>query len=264
MTLTFEAGTNLDLASVEAQNRIKRAEARLPEEVRRLGITVNKSAAQLPAVHLAVLARQLAASTTSPGQLRRGQRAGKHPPHAGRRRGHPVRHRVFDAPVAQARTTARLGLTPADVAKAVRAQNVQLATGELGQLPAAEGQQLNAVIVTRAAGHARGVRQRHRRANADGATVRVKDIARVELGAQDYNIAARTDGQPSAAIAVRMAPGANALDTAKAVKARMAELAKYFPKGIAWVIPYDTSRFVDISIREVVKTLAEAMPWSSW
>ncbi len=89
--------------------------------------------------------------------------------------------------------------------------------------------------------------------------MRVKDIARVELGAQDYSIAARTDQQASAAIAVRMAPGANALDTAKAVRERMAELAKYFPKGISWVIPYDTSRFVDISIREVLKTLAEAM-----
>ena len=85
-------------------------------------------------------------------------------------------------------------------------------------------------------------------ANADGTTVRVKDVARVELGAQDYSIAARIDGQPAAAIAIRLAPGANALDTAKAVKAKMTELAKYFPKGIDWVVPYDTSKFVEISI----------------
>jgi multidrug efflux pump len=97
------------------------------------------------------------------------------------------------------------------------------------------------------------------RSDARGATVRVKDIARVELGAQDYSIAARIDGQPNAAIAVRMAPGANALDTAQAVKEKMAELANYFPKGVDWVIPYDTSQFVEISIREVLKTLAEAM-----
>jgi multidrug efflux pump len=89
--------------------------------------------------------------------------------------------------------------------------------------------------------------------------VRVKDVARVELGAQDYTISARVDGQPTAAIAVRMAPGANALDTAKAVKDRMTELARYFPSNISWIVPYDTSTFVDISIREVVKTLIEAM-----
>jgi len=88
---------------------------------------------------------------------------------------------------------------------------------------------------------------------------RVKDVARVELGAQDYSIAARVDGQPTAAIAVRTAPGANALDTARAVNAKMTELAKYFPPGISWMVPYDTSTFVEISIHEVVKTLIEAM-----
>jgi multidrug efflux pump len=97
------------------------------------------------------------------------------------------------------------------------------------------------------------------RSDVRGATVRVKDIARVELGAQDYSIAARVDGQPTAAIAVRMSPGANALDTARAVKETMARQAQYFPKGIDWMVPYDTSTFVDISIREVVKTLIEAM-----
>ncbi len=89
--------------------------------------------------------------------------------------------------------------------------------------------------------------------------MRVKDIARVELGAQDYSIAARIDGQPTAAIAIRMSPGANALNTAKAVNDKMAELARYFPKGIDWAVPYDTSKFVEISIREVLITLAEAM-----
>ncbi|MEO8343965.1 MAG: efflux RND transporter permease subunit, partial [Gallionella sp.] len=92
-----------------------------------------------------------------------------------------------------------------------------------------------------------------------GSTVRVKDVARVELGAQDYSIAARIDGQPASAIAIRLSPSANALDTAKAVKARMTDLAKFFPKGVDWLVPYDTSEFVEISINEVVKTLAEAM-----
>ena len=97
------------------------------------------------------------------------------------------------------------------------------------------------------------------RANPDGSTVRVKDVARVELGAQDYSIAARLDGEPASSIAIRLAPGANALETAKAVKARMAEMSKFFPKGVDWLVPYDTSKFVEISIQEVVKTLLEAM-----
>jgi multidrug efflux pump len=124
------------------------------------------------------------------------------------------------------------GLTPADVAKAVRAQNAQIATGELGQVPAARPGICNATIITQ--GRLATPEEFGNviiRSDGRGATVRVKDVARVELGAQDYNIAARTDGQPTAAIAVRMAPGANALDTAKAVKARMTELAKYFPQG---------------------------------
>jgi multidrug efflux pump len=152
------------------------------------------------------------------------------------------------------------GLTPADVAKAVRAQNAQIATGELGQLPATPGQEYAATIITQ--GRLATPEEFGNviiRADSRGATVRVKDVARVELGAQDYSIAARVDGQPNAAIAVRMAPGANALDTAKAVNARMTELARYFPKGVDWMVPYDTSTFVDISIREVVKTLIEAM-----
>ena len=87
----------------------------------------------------------------------------------------------------------------------------------------------------------------------------MKDVARVELGAQDYSVTTRLDRQPSASIAIRLAPGANALETANAVKAQMTEMAKYFPKGVDWVVPYDTSKFVEISIQEVMQTLAEAM-----
>ena len=122
------------------------------------------------------------------------------------------------------------------------------------------GQQLNAVIVTKS--RLSTVEEFGNvivRANPDGSSVRVKDVARVELGAQDYSIAARIDGQPAAAIAIRLSPTANALDTAKAVKAKMTELAKFFPKGVDWLVPYDTSKFVEISISEVVQTLVEAM-----
>lgn len=259
ITLTFEAGTNLDLASVEAQNRIKRVEARLPEDVRRLGVTVTRSARNFllfisifsPDKSLDNIALGSYAAANVLESIRRTPGVGEAilfgTEYSMRLWLKPDRLQAF-------------GLTPADVAKAVRAQNTQLAAGELGQIPAAAGQQMNAVIVTRSRlATPEEFGEVIVRSDPRGATVRVKDVARVELGAQDYSIAARIDGQPNAAIAVRMAPGANALDTAQAVKAKMAELAQYFPKGIDWVVPYDTSKFVEISIREVLKTLAEAM-----
>jgi multidrug efflux pump len=259
ITLTFEAGTNLDLASVEAQNRIKRVEARLPEDVRRLGVTVTRSARNFllfisifsPDKSLDNIALGSYAAANVLESIRRTPGVGEAilfgTEYSMRLWLKPDRLQAF-------------GLTPADVARAVRAQNTQLAAGELGQIPAAAGQQMNAVIVTRSRlATPEEFGEVIVRSDARGATVRVKDVARVELGAQDYSIAARIDGQPNAAIAVRMAPGANALDTAQAVKAKMAELAQYFPKGIDWVVPYDTSKFVEISIREVLKTLAEAM-----
>ncbi|MDP2824686.1 MAG: efflux RND transporter permease subunit [Sulfuritalea sp.] len=259
LTLTFEAGTNLDLASVETQNRIKRAEARLPEDVRRLGITVAKSARNYlmfislfsPDKSRDFVALGSYAAANVLENIRRVPGVGE-----AILFGTEYSMRLWLKPE---KLTA-FGLTPADVAKAVRAQNTQLAAGELGQVPAAPGQQLNAVIVTRSRlATPEEFGDVIVRSSANGATVRVKDVARVELGAQDYSIQARIDGQPTAAIAVRMAPGANALDTAKAVKTRMAELAKYFPQGVDWVVPYDTSKFVEISIREVLITLAEAM-----
>ncbi len=259
ITLTFEAGTNLDLASVEAQNRIKRVEARLPEDVRRLGVTVTRSARNF------LLFISIFSPDKSLDNIGLGSYAAANVLESIRRT-----PGVGEAILFGTEYSMRLwlkpdrlqafGLTPADVARAVRAQNTQLAAGELGQIPAAAGQQTNAVIVTRSRlSTPEEFGEVIVRSDARGATVRVKDVARVELGAQDYSIAARIDGQPNAAIAVRMAPGANALDTAQAVKAKMAELAQYFPKGVDWVIPYDTSQFVEISIREVLKTLAEAM-----
>ena len=126
--------------------------------------------------------------------------------------------------------------------------------------PASAGAQVNAVIVTR--GRLKTPEEFGNvvvRALPNGATVKVKDVARVELGAESYDRYARMNGQPIAAIAIRVAPGANALDVAKSVKSRMTELARFFPQGVDWAVPYDTSRFVEISIFEVVKTLGEAM-----
>ncbi len=259
ITLTFEAGTDLDVASVETQNRVKRAEARLPDDVRRVGVTVAKSARN----YLMFVA------LISPDKSRDNVALGSY---AAANLLENIRRvpGVGEAILFGTEYSMRLwlkpeklhayNLTPGDISKAVRAQNTQLATGELGQLPAAPGQQLNAVIVTKSRlSTPEEFGNIIVRANADGSSVRVKDVARVELGAQDYSIAARIDGEPASAIAIRLAPSANALDTAKAVKAKMTELAKYFPKGVDWLVPYDTSKFVEISISEVVKTLAEAM-----
>ncbi|MEW6164257.1 MAG: efflux RND transporter permease subunit [Pseudomonadota bacterium] len=259
VTLTFEAGTNLDLASVEAQNRIKRVEARLPEDVRRLGVTVNKAARN----YLMFIA--LFSPDKSKNNVDLGSYAAANVLESIRRT-----PGVGEAILFGTEYSMRLwlkpdrlqafNLTPGDVAKAVRAQNTQIAAGELGQLPALPGQQINAVIVTRSRlATPEEFGNVIVRSDGRGATVRVRDVARVELGAQDYSIAARIDGQPIAAIAIRMAPGANALDTARAVKDKMQELSRYFPQGIDWAVPYDTSTFVDISIKEVLKTLAEAM-----
>ena len=259
LTLTFEPGTNIDNASVEAQNRYKRIEARLPEDVRRMGVPVTKPQRNYlmfitlysPDKTLNNVALGSYAAANVLDQIRRVKGVGE-----AIMFGTEYSMRIWLKP----EKLQGYHLAPGDVMTALRAQNVQLATGELGQAPAAAGQQFNAVIVTR--GRLATPEEFGEvivRAQPDGSTVRVKDVARVELGAENYNIFARMDSQPTAAIAVRVAPDGNALEVAKAVKARMAELEKYFPQGIAWEVPYDTSRFVDISISEVVYTLAEAM-----
>ncbi|MBK7685367.1 MAG: efflux RND transporter permease subunit [Rhodocyclaceae bacterium] len=259
ITLTFEAGTNLDFAAVETQNRVRRVEARLPEEVRRLGINVTKSARNY----------LMFVSLYSPDNSRNNVALGSYVaanvldsirrvPGVGEAIlfGTEYSMRIW---LRQDRLTA-FGLTAGDVAKAVRSQNVQLATGEVGQLPAAPGQQINAVIVTRSRlSTVEEFGDVIVRAKDSGSLVRVRDVARVELGAQDYSIAARMDAQQAASVAIRLAPSGNALETARAVKAKMTELERYFPPGIKWVVPYDTSTFVEISLHEVVITLLEAM-----
>ena len=259
LTLTFDAGTNIDIASVEAQNRYKRVEARLPDDVRRLGVPVTKPQRNyLMFVILkssdnskddVALGSFAAASVLD--QIRRVKGVGE-----ANLFGTEYSMRIW-------LDTAKLhayGISPSDVSAAVRSQNVQLATGELGQLPAAPGQQLNAVVVVRSRlTKPEEFSEILVKTLPNGAALKLKDVARVELGAQDYAISARTDANPSAAIAVRVAPDGNALEVAKAVKQRMKELERYFPPGVQWDVPYDTSRFVEISISEVVYTLFEAM-----
>jgi multidrug efflux pump len=259
ITLTFESGTDLDLASVETQNRLKRVEARLPEEVRRNGVTVGKSARNY----------LLFVSIFSPDSSRDAVALGgyvsanvidaiRRVPGVGETTlfGTDYAMRIWLKPD----RLQAYGLSPGDVTAALRAQNVQLAIGQVGQLPAAPGQETNAAIVaTSRLSTADEFGAVLLRTQASGAAVRLRDVARVELGANDYSVVSRVDGKPNASVAVRMTPEANALDTARAVRKKMEELEQYFPPGISWVIPYDTSDFVDISVREVVKTLLEAM-----
>jgi multidrug efflux pump len=259
ITLTFEAGTNLDLASVETQNRIKRVEARLPEDVRRLGLTVAKTARNYvmfvalfsPDKSLDDVALGSYATASVLDGIRRVPGVGE-----ALLFGTEYSMRLW----LNSDKLQHYKLSPADISKAVRAQNSELATGELGQVPAVPGQQINAVIVTKSRlSTPEEFGNIIVRTNPDGSSLRVKDVARVELGAQDYSRSARIDGQPTAAIAIRLSPGANALSTVRDVNAKMTELAKFFPKGISWVVPYDTSKFIDISIKEVLKSLAEAL-----
>ena len=155
---------------------------------------------------------------------------------------------------------AGFGLTPSDVVAAVSAQNAQISAGAFGAQPAVEGQQLNATITAQSLlSTPEDFRQIVLRAETDGGLVLLDDVARVEIGAENYATTARFNTDPAAGMAITLAPGANALDTARAIKERMVEFARFFPEGVDYVIPYDTTPFVEISIKEVVKTLFEAI-----
>ena len=259
LTLTFEPGTNLDVASVEAQNRYKRVEARLPDDVRRIGVPVIKPARNY------LLIFTLYSPDRSMNNIDLGSYAAANVVEQMRRiKG------IGDVMLLGTEYSMRIWLkpeklhsykiAPSDIAAAVRAQNIQLATGELGQAPAAPGQEFNATIVTRCQlDTPEDFGNIIVRASPDGSTVRVKDVARVELGAQDYNTFARRDRQPTIGLAIRVAPDGNALQVARDIRAKAAELEKFFPPGITWDIPYDSSPFIDISISEVVITLIQAM-----
>src|SRR5690606_7959375 len=148
----------------------------------------------------------------------------------------------------------------AEITAAIRAQNAQVASGTIGDLPNVAGQGIAATVVVN--GQLSSVEQFGNvvlRANTDGSTVRLKDVARVELGGQAYSTSARLNGKPAVGIGVQLSPSGNALEAAKAVRVKMDELSRFFPEGTEWSIPYDSSRFVDISIQQVAHTLVEAV-----
>lgn len=257
--LTFEAGTDIDIAQMEVQNRLSRVEQRLPEEVRRQGIQVFQASRDFLLI-ISLFSENGTMSTLELGhfattrvldELRRVQGVGDirefYTAYAMRIWLNPDRLASF-------------GLSAADVLAAVQEQNSQSAGGALGDLPLAEGIEINAPLETRGRfSTPEEFASIILRATPDGSAIRLRDVARVELGAQNYTSRSELNGQPAAGLAVQLSPGANALDTAAAVKQRMRELAEGFPEDIAWTVPFDSTPFISSSIQQVVVTLLQAM-----
>ena len=259
VTVTFLPGTNPDLAQVDVQNRLKRVEPRLPQAVTQQGVQVTKARSNfLLFTTLSSTDGRLDPVALGDYLSRNVLNELKRVPGVGQAQlfGTERAMRVWLDPA----KLVGLKLTPADVTAAIRAQNAQVASGTLGELPNPNTQQTTAPIVV--SGQLSTPEEFGNivlRAAPGGATVRLRDVARIEIGGQAYATSARLNGKPTAAVGVQLSPTANALATAKAVRARMEELSKYFPAGVKYEIPYDTSRFIQISIEEVVKTLLEAV-----
>ncbi|MGL4869611.1 MAG: efflux RND transporter permease subunit [Aeromonas veronii] len=259
VTLTFQPGTDPDIAQVQVQNKLQQAMSLLPQEVQQQGIRVQKTSSSFLMV---------AAFISSDGSMNNDDLADyvvsniKEP--LSRLDGvgditlfgSQYSMRVWLDP----NKLNRVQMTPGDVQTAIKAQNAQVAFGKLGGTPSVEDQQFTATIM----GQTRlsTVEQFNDillRVNQDGSKVRLKDVARVELAGESYDADALYNGQSTAAVAIKLATGANALDTAEKVRAKLNELSDYFPANMEIVYPYDTTPFVKISIEEVVQTLIEAI-----
>ena len=260
VTVTFKIGTNADQAAINVNNRVQSALSSLPEEVRRQGVNVRKQAATFlqvvalysPDQRFDTLFMSNYALLNVVDELKRIPGVGQVTNFAGQ----DYAMRIWLKPD----RLAQLGMTPTDVAKAIREQNAQFAVGKIGATPTEGKPDFTYTITTK--GRFTDVAEFENiilRAGSEGAKVRLKDVARVELGALSYDFFGKYNGKPTIPIGINLAPGANQLDTAKAVEAKMAELSSRFPQGLSYVIPYDTTRFVEVSIEEVVKTLGEAM-----
>ena len=259
ITLTFEAGTDIDIAQTEVQNRLSTVEARLPEEVRRQGITVRQANAGFLMI-VALTSKSGALDSTDLGNIASTQVIDELRRVAGvgdvTLFGSEYAMRIWLDPD----KLASYNLSPSAVVAAIREQNAQTAGGSLGALPLQEGQQITATITT--ANRFETEEEFRRvilRADEGGASVRLGDVARVEIGAQTYATSTTLDGQPMAGMAVQLATGANALATAEGIETRMEELGAGLPQDVAWSIPYDTTPFVEVSVEEAVKTLVAAI-----
>ncbi|QZI68049.1 efflux RND transporter permease subunit [Pseudomonas protegens] len=259
ITATFQPGTNPELAQVDVQNRLKAVEPRLPQAVTQQGLQVEKvSAGFLLLITLTsndgrlndvALSDYLARNVMN--EIRRVDGVGKAQLYGAERA-----MRIWLDP----QKLIGFNLTPADVNAAVAAQNAQVPAGSIGDLPNPSSQEITATILVKGQlSTPEEFADIVLRANPDGSTVRIGDVARVEVGSQEYQFGTRLNGKPSTAVGVQLSPGANALNTATLIRAKMDELSRYFPAGVEYKIPYDTSPFVKVSITKVIYTLMEAM-----
>ncbi|MEP7063729.1 MAG: efflux RND transporter permease subunit [Betaproteobacteria bacterium] len=258
--VTFEIGTDIDIATVNVNNRVKEVEPRLPEEVRRQGVSVERGSSSFlqvvafysPDGSLTDLDTSNYVTLNVLDQIKRLPGT--------------TNVQIFGAKDYAMRIwmqpdrLAQMKLTPGDIITAINEQNAQFAAGKVGQSPIGNGQDLVFTVTTRGRlSDPKEFEQIIVRANPDGSTVHLRDIARVELGSKDYEFNGRYNGKPATLVGIFLSPGANALDVAKSSNALLAELGGRFPQGLAYSVAFDTTRFVEVSIREVIKTLGEAM-----
>ncbi|MER9602714.1 efflux RND transporter permease subunit [Mesorhizobium sp. M0243] len=259
ITLTFTTSADPDTAQVQTQNKLQLVQSQLPQVVQSNGITVSKSSTGFLMVIGFVSTDGKMNSTdladyvdaTVNDTLKRVEGVG-----STQLFGSGYAMRIWLDPD----KLAKYALMPSDVASAIEAQNTQVSAGQLGGLPARKGQQLNATVTAKSRLQtAEQFRNIILKSQTDGSLVRLNDVATVELGAESYTTQANYNGKPAAGVAVNLATGANAINTAEAVRSTIARLSSTFPQGVEVVYPYDTSPFVRLSIEEVVKTLAEAI-----
>lgn len=260
ITVTFEIGTDPDQATININNRVQAAEPLLPETVRQQGVRVEKRSSSI----LQVVTMQAPVDRYDPiyvsnyallnviDELKRVPGVGD----ASLFGAKDYSMRIWLKPD----ELARYDMTPSDVAGAIEEQNDNFAAGKFGQEPDAGGQAFTYTVQTPGRlPDAEAFGNIILRSDANGAVLRLRDVARVELGAKDYSFQSYYNGQPSVAIGIYLQPGANALSTAQAISTRMSELSQRFPEGITYALPYDTTKFVQVSIEEVIKTFAEAI-----
>ncbi len=260
ITVTFNIGADVDKAALNVNNRVKQAEARLPQETRRLGVNVDKGSSSF---------LQIVAFTSPDGSMddiTLSNYVTMNVLDRIKRVPGTTNVQIFGAKDYAMRVwlkpdqLTKLKLTTTEVARAIQEQNAQFAPGKIGQPPNASDQELVYTITTQGRlQDAAAFGNIIIRADKNGAIVRLKDVARVELGAKDYEFNGKVNGKSAVLLAVFLQPGANALDVAKEVDGTMAELSTRFPPSLKFETVFDTTRFVEVSIREVVKTLGEAM-----
>ncbi|EIJ1055121.1 efflux RND transporter permease subunit [Salmonella enterica] len=259
ITLTFQSGTDPDIAQVQVQNKLQLATPLLPQEVQQQGISVEKSSSSF------LMVAGFVSDNPNTTQDDISDYVASNIKDSISRLNGVGDVQLFGAQYAMriwldANLLNKYQLTPVDVINQLKVQNDQIAAGQLGDTPALPGQQLNASIIAQT--RLKDPQEFGKvtlRVNTDGSVVHLKDVARIELGGENYNVVARINGKPASGLGIKLATGANALDTATAIKAKLAELQPFFPQGMKVVYPYDTTPFVKISIHEVVKTLFEAI-----